>query len=180
MSREVMLRMAWRSAFSSLLLCSSLLACSRHDAVRGADTDALPELEGRPLAGRLVGFAYAPSRPGDQLGADAPGVRDAIRAMGRHTGERQAVAAGAIIAATRDLLTGHLDGAIRQLVETLAEHPANPLVLADLAALYLEKADREQDPEYLAEAYVAAAGAQASDPAQAAAAFNRAMVLERL
>jgi CHAT domain-containing protein/tetratricopeptide (TPR) repeat protein len=78
------------------------------------------------------------------------------------------------------LVSGDLDAAVKALESATAQAPDDPGLRSDLAAAYLARASRLDDPSDLPKALDAAERAIALDSAPDEAWFNRALALEKL
>src|SRR5579864_635481 len=132
----------------------------------------------RPIEGRLAGLAYSPqiaSRPA----RDTSGLRLAARQIQRSFGMRRSSTSladeGVLL-----LVTGHPEEALRLLEEAAHIPPFSAALQSDLAAVYLMQAQLHREPYYCLLALAAAEQACHSEPALAAARFNRALALEGL
>ena len=81
---------------------------------------------------------------------------------------------------TWHLVWGNADAAIDELRQGAAKAPRNADIQSDLAAAFLTRAEKEQDPRSILDAYVAADSALALDSLRVEARFNRAVALEWL
>lgn len=151
----------------------------------------------RVTRGRLTGgFAYAPcdtTAPNDSVvsglicerSSPAQWVR-AGRLAEVGTEIRQARVSGASAASrhhafgTWHVVWGNPDAAIEELRAAAHADPTNARVQSDLAAAFLARAGRAQDPRSILDAHTAADSAIALDPTLPEARFNRAVALEWL
>lgn len=136
-----------------------------------------PRLTGGFQHGRLV-ILRSGDRP-QGLDAHTPSVLDAVaqirkRAQGDTTPE-----ALAALAVTY-LVSGDIAKAVRTLESATAQDPKNPRLQSDLAAAYLVRASRLDEPADIPKALEAAETAIAIPDAPPEAWFNRALALEQL
>jgi len=137
----------------------------------------------RPIEGRLSGgFKYAPPSSPTRGAGDreaSPDVRIAAAkietlAKASDTPDNQALLGVAHLA------LGDFDTAITLLGAAAAARPLIASIQSDLAAAFLERAARGRSRDDFESARLAADRALAIDPANAQAAFNRALALEGL
>jgi Flp pilus assembly protein TadD len=159
---------------------------------QSAGTRLPPEFDGlvaavrdtRPAEGRLAAnFTYAPP-PTTMRSAGTgrtltPEVEAAVARL------QQSVAGQSGTGALRSLgiaalVEGQLDAAVESLERAARSAPGDPAVLADLSAVYLERARQPSGNDDAQRAYDAASRAIQADPAMQAARFNLALALERL
>ena len=81
---------------------------------------------------------------------------------------------------TWHIVWGNVDAAIDELRGVTETAPTSADIQSDLAAAFLARAEREQDPRSILDAYVAADSALALDSLRLEARFNRAVALEWL
>lgn len=127
----------------------------------------------RLTRGRLAAFAYAPV-------GTATSLWPLDRAIKREI--ERADTPAALAAAAWIKLAGHqpLNGAIAALLQARAQSPDDGAIANDLAALYLERGLRGEDPESLFSALFSAQAACRLRPRLAAARFNLGLALEAL
>lgn len=113
---------------------------------------------------------WAESRALSALGAAMRGAKsvDSTDASKRHA------------TGTWHIVWGNADAAIDELRAVAARVPGNADIQSDLAASFLIRAEKEQDPRSILDAYVAADSAVTLDSLQVEAHFNRAVALEWL
>jgi hypothetical protein len=193
---EMTRRRALHRGGTWLLLCAAalLLLQMRHGA---APTDPLTDLAGvlghtRALEPRLsIGPRHTPC-PGACATLPAPGSRGHARVL-RLAARTDAASAGAGPAGGAalhalgllDLLWADVPGndvdrSIQLLTEASLLAPANPAIMADLAAAHLVRFDRASTPADLLHAIDAADRALARDAGSRVARFNRVLAQERL
>ena len=132
----------------------------------------------RPVSGRLSGFEHAPLGTRISLSAarrTSSRARE-LRALAETSPSAEVFSDVAIL----ELLDGDLQKAARRLQRVVESGPNRPWILADLAAVELELADRQNDPLRLFSALDAADAAVQAQGASGPAYFNRALVLEAL
>lgn len=141
----------------------------------------------RPVEPRLAGSVYAPCRPDPRPGDLVPEPRCAelepsqptpTARTQRGSSEDDRNAATLALLARGD--EASVDLAIRRLERLAAEKPKDAAVLSELAAAYVVRAQRQDEPYDLVLALGAADRAVAADPALQEARFNRALTLELL
>ena len=76
------------------------------------------------------------------------------------------------------MISGDLDTAITDLQQAATADPANATYLSDLAAAYLTRGIRQQNPQDFQQALARADEALARDARHVDALFNRALALE--
>lgn len=168
-----------------LLLSFCLLAsCSPDPARQEARQEKADEAASRALAfqpeeGRLVGVEWADvSSPADRK-QRVPDVRRSIVEAIEDPEERRTIGqlrADAVVA----LMDGDPDKAIALLSKAVEIAPANAAVRSDLAAARLQRGKAFSDPYDFVLALSAAHRAVQLDPDLLAAAYNRALALQRL
>jgi len=136
----------------------------------------------RTVEPRLSGFAYGPLR-GPVRGAASETVSPDVR-IAAATIEKDA-AAHRTPQALRSLglaylVMGDVDRAVPALEEAAGQAAPDAQALSDLAAAYLVRASRTNQPQDVARALTMAERAVNANPASAEARFNRAFALERL
>ena len=150
----------------------------------------------RVVRARLSGgYAYAPCRafpPNDRLvdglvcDEPAPSSWPESRALAKLAAELRATMGSDTGIAAHHLLGSwnivwrNADAAVDQLRGAAALDPSNARVQSDLAAALLERAQLQQDPVSILDAYVAADSAVQLEPRLPEAQFNRALALEHL
>ena len=135
-----------------------------------------PRLTGGFQHGRLI--VLRSSAP-QGLDAQSPAVLAAVaRIRERTEGDTSPEALGAL--AVTYLVSGDITKAVKALESATAQAPKNPRLLSDLAAAYLVRASRLDEPADLPKALEAAEKAIELEDAPAEAWFNRALALEQL
>lgn len=134
--------------------------------------------DGNALRARVTGGFLPPARLGPDRSRSTGNYR--LLAAAARTLDR---ARSGDAEATRDLgvahlLLGNVDQGIATLEYERIERPEDPRVHADLSAGYIERAEREEEPEDFARAYDAACRALELEPGLTEALFNRAVALE--
>ena len=136
-----------------------------------------PRLTGGFQHGRLVVLRSADTPQG--LDAQSPAVLAAVaRIRERTEGDTSPEGLGAL--AVTYLVSGDVTKAVKALESATAQAPKNPRLQSDLAAAYLVRASRLDEPADLPKALEAAETAIAIEGAPDEAWFNRALALERL
>jgi CHAT domain-containing protein len=139
----------------------------------------------RTIEGRLVGgFAYGPLRSVTRAGEPstpsvAPDVRIAAAQIEK-TAAAQRTPKAVHTLGIAYLVTGEVGRAVPLLEEAAEGAKGDARVLSDLAAAYLARAERSNQPQDFARAVTMADRALKADPHLAEASFNRAYALERL
>lgn len=139
----------------------------------------------RPVEPRLAGSDYAPCRPDpkpDDLVpeprcAEAKGSDLATPSRAQRGPSDNDPAIAALLARGDE---ASVDRAVRMLERSAAEEPKDASTLSQLAAVYVVRAQRQDEPYDLVLALGAADRAVAADPALLEARFNRALTLELL
>jgi CHAT domain-containing protein len=133
----------------------------------------------RPLEGRLLGFDYARFEVARGVPPLSPrqwsALRKLDRALSRDPSPR-ALADRAVI----KVLAGRTATGLPLLEEAAARAPHDAAINSDLAALLLERGDREHSPRDYALALAAADRAVRREPDLAEGRFNRGLAFERL
>jgi len=136
-----------------------------------------PRLTGGFQHGRLV-ILRSGDRP-QGLDAHSPAVLGAVaRIRERAEGDTSPGALGAL--AVTYLVSGDIGKAVKALESATAQDPKNPRLQNDLAAAYLVRANRLDEPADIPKALEAAEKAIELDDAPDEAWFNRALALESL
>jgi len=135
-----------------------------------------PRLTGGFQHGRLI--VLRSSGP-QGLDAQSPAVLAAVaRIRERTEGDKSPEGLGAL--AVTYLVSGDIGKAVKTLESATAQAPKNPRLLSDLAAAYLVRAGRLDEPADLPKALEAAEKAIELEDAPDEAWFNRALALEQL
>ncbi len=136
-----------------------------------------PRLTGGFEHGRLVILRSADRPQG--LDAHTPAVLTAIaRIRERAGGDTSPESLGAL--AVTYLVSGDIGKAVKALESATAQDPKNPRLQSDLAAAYLVRASRLDEPADIPKALEAAETAIEHEDAPPEAWFNRALALEQL
>jgi CHAT domain-containing protein len=136
-----------------------------------------PRLTGGFQHGRLV-ILRSGDRP-QGLDAHSPAVMGAVaRIREKAEGNSSPEALGAL--AVTYLVSGDIGKAVKALESATAQDPKNPRLQSDLAAVYLVRASRLDEPADIPKALEAAEKAIEIENAPAEAWFNRALALEQL
>ena len=136
-----------------------------------------PRLIGGFQHGRLIVLRSGDAPQG--LDAQSPAVLAAVaRIRERTEGDTSPEGLGAL--AVTYLVSGDVGKAVKALESATAQAPKNPRLLSDLAAAYLVRANRLDEPADLPKALEAAEKAIELEDASAEAWFNRALALEQL
>ncbi len=136
-----------------------------------------PRLTGGFQHGRLVVLRAGDAPQG--LDAHSPSVLAAVaRIRERAEGDTSPGALGAL--AVTYLVSGDIGKAVKALESATAQEPKNPRLQSDLAAAYLVRASRLDEPADIPKALEAAEKAIELDDAPDEAWFNRALALESL
>ncbi len=151
----------------------------------GAASLALTACGGRESSGpprsvesRLSGSGYAPCRLDPKPDDLVPEPRCAEFQARQGSSDRDSGPSIVELLARRD--EDSVDRAVRTLERSAAEKPKDAVVLSQLAAAYVVRAQRQDEPYDLVLALGAADRAVAADPALQEARFNRALTLELL
>ena len=138
----------------------------------------------RPLAPRLTGFRWAPTR---DTWRSVSSVRADTSWSYYAAAEKVRKAAIATPSADRlgaladaHLLAGDLDRALVTLARALADDPDNPRLRNDIGAAYLARGQQQGTAADIARAVEMSSSALAADPTLTEAWFNRALALEEL
>jgi tetratricopeptide (TPR) repeat protein len=141
----------------------------------GTDRIIEPRLSG--------GFAYGPRRTVRSGTASAltlsPDLRIAAARVEKDTAAQQSASARHA-RGVACVLTGNLECAVTSLQEPATQRPDDARILNDLAAVYLVRAEPQNDPGDLSRALATANRAIEIDRLLPEARFNRATALERL
>ncbi|HJX28870.1 MAG TPA: CHAT domain-containing protein [Thermoanaerobaculia bacterium] len=133
----------------------------------------------RPTEARLGGAGFAPYDIGASHWLHSAAARQAARRIEATARSRSSPRARGDLAILW-LLSGRSDKAVAALESIVAEAPQDALLLSDLAAAYLYRANKAKRPFDLVRALSAADRARLIDPACQEALFNRALALEKL
>jgi CHAT domain-containing protein len=144
--------------------------------VRSAWSTAFGAL--RPLDGRIVGVPHALFHAGRRPAAARETFAALVRRAAARAGTRSAP--DRYVRGLVELGLDHLDAAAEQLTAATVRLPEDAEPWSDLAALYLERAERAHRPHDNLLALDAAERALAISPRLPPAEFNRALALERL
>ena len=136
-----------------------------------------PRLTGGFQHGRLVVMRSGNATQG--LDAHSPEVLTAVAHIRQRTQNDTSPAALAALAATY-LVSGDVAAAVKALESATAQDPDNPKLQSDLAAAYLVRASRLDEPSDLPKALEAAEKSIEKKDAPLEAWFNRALALEGL
>jgi len=136
-----------------------------------------PRLTGGFQHGRLVVMRSGNATHG--LDAQSPAVLTAVAHIRERTQNDTSPAALAALAATY-LVSGDIPAAVKALESATAQEPENPKLQSDLAAAYLVRASRLDEPSDLPKALEAAEKSIERKDAPLEAWFNRALALEGL
>ena len=136
-----------------------------------------PRLTGGFQHGRLVVMRSGSAPQG--LDAQSPAVLTAVANIRQRTQNDTSPAALAAIAATY-LVSGDVAAAVKALEFATAQEPENPRLQSDLAAAYLVRASRLDEPSDIPKALEAAEKAIEKKDAPVEAWFNRALAIEGL
>lgn len=181
-------RLAWLGAGGFATIAAALLVIFVMRGPADPQLDPLIAAMGsqRVTDARLAGFAYGP-RPevlrSLDPAASAPQISlDARAAAAAIQEQAAAVTTGGARHASgiSRLISGDVDTAIEDLQHAVTADPANPTYLSDLAAAYVTRGIRRQNPQDLQQAVKHADDAIARAPRHLDALFNRALALERL
>lgn len=162
-----------------------LAALDLHSPASGASnevrsqTDLERGLEGaRPFEGRWTGLGYSPFKEGSttELGRSAGFKNKIAKTIRRLEATPESIRDRALIAA----ISGDIEDAARALEAGIEAHPRDASLYNDLAMTRLVKARIERDPYQLILAFSAIREAVVLDGTLTAAAFNHALILERL
>jgi CHAT domain-containing protein len=135
----------------------------------------------RNIDARLSGpFVWAPLAPvyRSEDPNEAPAKIRAAAAEAEDRAKEDATAANLHAAGVGHLLVGEWDKAIEALEKAKEKDPKNSQILTDLAAAYLARGQRIDQPEDIAQAYEEIQGALKISPRHPPALFNRAAILE--
>jgi CHAT domain-containing protein/tetratricopeptide (TPR) repeat protein len=136
-----------------------------------------PRLTGGFRHGRLVTLRSGDTREG--LDTQSPAVLGAVaRIRQRAEGDTSPEALGAL--GVTYLVSGDTSAAVKALESATAQDPKDARLQSDLAAAYLVRAERADEPADIPKALEAAERAIALENAPVEAWFNRALALERL
>ena len=136
-----------------------------------------PRLTGGFQHGRLILLRSGDASQG--LDAQSPAVLGAVaRIRERTEGDTSPDGLGAL--AVTYLVSGDIAKAVKALESATAQAPKNPRLLSDLAAAYLVRASRSDEPADIPKALEAAEKAIELENAPDEAWFNRALALEQL
>ena len=183
-------RVVWPAAAAGLAAAATL-ALAVTGVFSGRNSDG-PELQAlvaavgteRTIAPRLSGgVAHGPLRGTVRSGESAPLMLSPDVRIAAAQIEKAATSQSATDLRLRGivaLVTGDADRAITALENAAAARPDDAQILSDLAAAYLVRADKNNQPEDLSKALVAANRALNADRTLPEALFNRASALERL
>jgi CHAT domain-containing protein/tetratricopeptide (TPR) repeat protein len=133
----------------------------------------------RPLEGRLAGFGYARFAGAGSYVPLSPRRMGALRRLEQNLTQwpgAHALADRAVI----KLLAGKEDAALALLEDTTTRFPEDAVVESDLAALLVDRGDREDSPRDYVRALSAAERAVRANPYLAPARFNRGLAFARL
>jgi hypothetical protein len=181
-------RLAWLSAGGFGAVAAALLVIF---VLRGpADPGLAPLIDAlgtqRVTDARLTGFAYgprpevmrsaSPATSGPSISLDA---RAAAAAIQETAGTSTTAGARHTVGVSR-LISGDLDTAITDLQHAVSTEPGNATYLSDLAAAYLTRGIRQQNPADIQQALARADEALTRDARHLSALFNRALALESL
>src|SRR6185503_12435481 len=136
-----------------------------------------PRLTGGFQHGRLVVMRSGNATQG--LDGHSPEVLTAVAHIRQRTQNDTSPAALAALAATY-LVSGDVAAAVKALESATAQDPDNPKLQSDLAAAYLVRASRLDEPSDLPKALEAAEKSIEKKDAPLEAWFNRALALEGL
>jgi len=136
-----------------------------------------PRLTGGFQHGRLVVMRSGNAPQG--LDAQSPAVLTAVANIRQRTQNDTSPAALAALAATY-LVSGDVAAAVKALESATAQEPENPRLQSDLAAAYLVRASRLDEPSDIPKALEAAEKSIEQRDAPVEAWFNRALALESL
>lgn len=188
----------WALLATTLAVLSSGCSSSEPDPFAHRLAESLGG--GRIVEPRLgVGFEYRPCTEGGEdlrlprvecSPLPAPGTRGFAETarLGLELRSEMAVApdpevlriAGVLNVVWRDVSPGSLNAAIGQLERAVAASSGDATILSTLAAAYIVLSEHTQDPSDLLRALEAAERAVSAAPAMHEAAYNRALILERL
>jgi CHAT domain-containing protein/tetratricopeptide (TPR) repeat protein len=136
-----------------------------------------PRLTGGFRHGRLITLRSGDTSQG--LDTQSPAVLGAVaRIRERAEGDTSPEALGAL--GVTYLVSGDTSAAVKALESATAQDPKDPRLLSDLAAAYLVRAERADEPADIPKALESAERAVALENAPVEAWFNRALALERL
>jgi tetratricopeptide (TPR) repeat protein len=151
-----------------------------------AENAALDELvaavgTSRTFAARLTGgFSYAPVRVVRSGQGDGPTLSPDARIVIARIEKDFAADPGSRVHGVAALVGGDADRAVQTLEQATRERTTDARLLSDLAAAYLVRAERTDNPEDNSRALAAANRALEIDRLLPEALFNRALALERL
>jgi tetratricopeptide (TPR) repeat protein len=181
-------RLAWLGAGGLATMAAALLVAFVLRGPADPRLDPLIDALGtqRVTDARIVGFPYGP-RPdvlrspeptasAPQISLDAQAAAAAIQ----EDAARSTTAAARHAAGISRLISGELDSAIEDLQHAVTADSTNPTYLSDLAAAFLTRGIRQQNPRDLQQAVRRADEAIEREPRHLDALFNRAVALDRI
>ncbi len=184
-------RLAWSTAGTALAAAAAVLLVVGYARIMlppaDAELRALVAAVGtdRPIEGRLAGgFAYGPLRSATRAGEPStpsvpPDVRIAAAKIEKTAAAHRTPEALESLGIAY-LVMGDVHRAVLTFEEATDGPQPNARMLSDLAAAYLARATRNDQPQDFARAATMADRAVKADPGVAEAWFNRACALERL
>jgi CHAT domain-containing protein len=181
----------WAAALAAVAAIVPAILVSPSRSHRHAAAPLVADLVEAVGARRFVeprltgGFRYArrvvlrSGEPGQGLDAQPPAVLGAVaKIRGKAETDTSPEALGAL--AVTYLISGDVAAAVKALESASAQDPKNPRLLSDLAAAYLVRADRLDEPADIPKALEMAERAIVLPDPPTEAWFNRALALEKL